>query len=302
MSRALGYVGLGNMGGALAQRLVCQHPLQVYDRNEESVSKLVASGAIACTGLAQMADQCDLILLCLPSSREVREVIFGEGGLAAHLRPGTLIVDQTTGDPQATRAMAAQLAQQDVELIDAPVSGGPRGASAGTIAIMVGANPEQYARIEPLLQTISPNLFHAGDVGAGQVIKLANNMLHHSQRLLTLEAMSLAVKNGVAPAKAVEILLASSGRNYYTEHNLESRILAGKLASGFTLELLLKDVRLATQLGADSGVPLFFANLVREFYQMCASELGSDAQVNSVALLVDRIAGTQLVPKDHSLS
>lgn len=298
----IGYIGLGNMGGALARRLQLRHPLLVYDRNKSAIHALVEKGAMVSTGLSDLAGRCDVILLCLPTSHHVRDVIFGEGGLAASVKQGTIIIDQTTGDPHATRAMATELAQRGVELIDAPVSGGPRGANAGTIAIMVGGTPEQYARIEPILLAISPNLFHAGDVGSGQVIKLANNMLHHSQRLLTLEVMALAVKNGVAPGKAAAILLASSGRNYYMEHNLESRVLAGKLVSGFTLELLLKDVRLATQMGADSGVPLFFANLVREYYQMCSNELGSETQVNAVALLVDRMAGTQMVPPDYALA
>lgn len=298
----MGYVGLGNMGGALARRLQLTHPLRVFDRNPEAIRDLQEAGAAAAADLGDLADGCDVIFLCLPSSVQVREVLFGDGGLTERLKPGTLIVDQTTGEPNATREMARRLAERGVELIDAPVSGGPRGAKAGTIAVMVGASAAQFDRIHPILRAISTHLFHAGDVGAGQVIKLANNLVHHSQRLLSLEAMALAVKNGVAPAIAAEIFLSSSGRNYYMEHNLQSRVLSGQLFSGFTLELLLKDVRLATRMGDDSGVPLFFGNLAREFYQMCASELGSETQVNAVALMFDRIAGTQMVPPGHRLS
>lgn len=298
----IGYVGLGNMGGPLAHRLLLAYPLCVFDRNPAAVCALEAAGAAVASDLGDLADRCNVILLCLPSSVQVREVLLGDGGLAQRLKPGTLVVDQSTGEPNATREMARRLADFGVELIDAPVSGGPRGAQAGTIAMMVGASPGQFARIEPILRAISPQLFHAGEVGAGQVIKLANNMVHHSQRLLALEAMALAVKNGVAADTAADIFLASSGRNYYMEHNLHSRVLAGQLFSGFTLELLLKDVRLATRLGDESGVPLFFGNLVREFYQMCTTELGKDTQVNAVALVVDRIAGTQMVPSAHSLT
>lgn len=301
-SRRIGYVGLGNMGGALAQRLQLSQPLIVYDRNPAAVSALVGKGAVAGESLLAIAADCEIVLLCLPTSSHVRDVIFADGGLTAGAKPGLVIIDQTTGDPQATRAMSVELAKRGVTLIDAPVSGGPRGAHAGNIAIMVGAPDTVYERVKPVLHAISSEVFHAGDVGAGQVIKLANNMLHHSQRLLSLEAMTLAVKSGVDARKAAEILLASSGRNYYMEHNLEKRVLAGKLFSGFTFELLLKDVRLATQLGAGTGVPLFFANLVREYYQMCTSELGAATQVNAVALLMERLAGTQLVPADHTLT
>lgn len=298
----IAYVGLGNMGGALARRLQLAWPLVVFDRSPAAMQALVAQGATASESLTDLASNSDIVLLCLPTSRHVREVIFGEAGLLSGARAGLVIIDQTTGDPQATRAMAAELAPRGISLMDAPVSGGPRGAQAGNIAIMAGAPEGLFQRIRWVLDAISSEVFHAGDVGAGQVIKLANNMLHHSQRLLSLEALTLAVKSGVEAHKAAEILLASSGRNYYMEHNLEQRVLAGKPFSGFTLELLLKDVRLATQLGADNGVPLFFGDLVREYYQMCTSELGPDTQVNAVALTMERLAGTCLVPPGYTLT
>ena len=233
-------------------------------------------------------------MLCLPTSDQVRTVIFGADGLASAAKKGTLIVDQTTGDPIATRAMAAELAGRGLELIDAPVSGGARGADAGTIAIIVGAAPAQYARIEPILHAISPNVFHAGGVGSGDVMKLVNNTLSAANRLVGLEGMALAVKNGIEPKKALEIILASSGRNLWLQ-TFMSRVLSGDLHSGFALGLSYKDVRLATQLGVDSDVPMFFGNLVREFYQMCINEMGHDAQVNTAALVMDRIAKTQMV-------
>src|SRR5207253_1392880 len=144
----------------------------------------------------------------LPTSDNVRTVIFGENGIASAAKPGTLIIDQTSGDPTATRAMAAELEARGggLQLMDAPVSGGARGADAGTIAIMIGAAPAQYERIAPVLRCISPNLFHAGGVGTGHVAKLANNLLSGGQRLLSIEAMTLAVKNGIAPETAVNII------------------------------------------------------------------------------------------------
>jgi 3-hydroxyisobutyrate dehydrogenase len=284
----IGYVGLGNMGSALARRLLLRHPLIVYDQNANAVQRLVDKGAIASPSLADIGSRCDIILLCLPTSKEVREVIFGDGGLKASARHGTLIVDQTTGDPIATRAMAAELVERGIELIDAPVSGGPRGADAGTIAIIVGASVAQFARVEPIVTAISPNVFHAGGVGSGDVMKLANNMLSAVNRVAGLEAMALSVKNGIEPKRAAEIILASSG-------HFIMRVLDGDITSGFTLGLSYKDVRLATQLGVDSDVPMFFGNLVREYYQMCINEMGRDAQVNTAALVMDRIAGTHMV-------
>lgn len=292
----IGYVGLGSMGGALARRLQLSYTLQVYDLNESAVNRMVETGASACESLEVLALRCDVIFLCLPKSEHVRAAIFGHGGLAAKLRKNALLVDQTTGDPSATRAMAVELSKQGVHLIDAPVSGGSRGAEAGTIAIMVGAGKEQYARIHPVLNAISPNIFHAGDVGAGHVIKLVNNMVSGAQRLLTIEGMALAAKNGIDPQKACEILMSGGAKNAFMEKSLALKILKGNLDVGFTLGLMHKDVRLACQLGIDSNVPMFFGNLTKELYQMYISEKGPDAQVDTFALVVDRLAGTHVVP------
>lgn len=292
----IGYVGLGNMGGALARRLQLSHPLFVFDLNPAGVQGLVEKGAIACASPADLASRCDVIFLCLPTSDNVREAIFGKDGLSAGIRPQTLIVDQTTGDPIATRAMAADLARMGVDLIDAPVSGGAMGAQAGTISIMVGANQLQYQRAQPLLAAISSQVAHAGGVGAGQVMKLVNNLLSGAQRLLSLEAVALAAKNGIEPQTACDILLAGGAKNAFIEKFLAPQIIKGKLDVGFTLGLMHKDMRLACQLGSASGVPLFFGNLAREMYQMCISDMGQEAQVQTVALMLDRMAGTQVVP------
>jgi 3-hydroxyisobutyrate dehydrogenase len=297
----IGYVGLGHMGGPLARRLQPHFPLHVYDINEAAARNLTAQGAIGCD-LKALAAHSEIILLCLPTSDHVRAVIFDHDGLAAAAKPGTLIVDQTTGDPAATRAMAAELAKHGLELIDAPVSGGPRSADDGSVAIMVGASPAQYARIEPVVRTITRNIFHTGAVGTGHVAKLANNILSAAQRVMTLEAVALAAKNGIAPKTAVEVMMAGSGKNYYLEHFMGSHILTGKLGTGFSLGMLHKDVRLATELGLESSVPMLFGNLVKEFCQICINELGRDTEVNAAALVMDRLAGTHLVPSDYSLT
>jgi 3-hydroxyisobutyrate dehydrogenase len=296
----IGYIGLGNMGGALARRLQQSRQLLAYDQDEAALNRQAEAGSIPCATIGEIAARSDMILFCLPTSDHVRAVLFGAAGIAVAARPGTLIVDQTTGDPNATRAMAAELAGTGVELIDAPVSGGVRGATAGTIAIMVGASPEQYERVSPVLSAISPNVFHAGGVGAGHTIKLVNNLLSCAQRLLSCEAMALAVKNGVEPQTAVDILLAGGGRNAYLEKVMGPDIINGKLRAAFTLGLAHKDVRLACQLGIDSGIPMFFGNLTREMYQMGISDMGHDAKVDSVALMLDRLAGTHVVPETET--
>jgi len=296
MSKQIGFVGLGNMGAALARRLQLTQALHVFDLQPAAVARLVALGSRASASLQALGDACDVVLLCLPTSDHVRSALFGAQGLAAGLKPGSLVIDQSTGDPIATRAMAQQLAERGVDLIDAPVSGGAAGADAGTIAIMVGATAEQYARAQPVLGAISPNVFHAGGVGAGQVIKLVNNLVSAAQRMLVFEGVALAAKNGLDPERACQILLAGGARNAFLEKFMLPQVLKGNLSPGFTLELMHKDVRLACELGSNSGVPMFYGNLTRELFQMAIGEMGAQAQVHTAALMFDRLAGTHVVP------
>ena len=293
---AIGYVGLGNMGGPLARRLQGSMTLQVYDLSDVAMEGLRQLGATPHAHIADLARCCDIILLCLPTTEHVRQAILGEGGIASTARPGTLIIDQTSGDPVASRVLRDELLARGIDFIDAPVSGGPEGAVAGTIAILVGGTAAQFDRAAAVLRGISPNVVHAGEFGCGYVAKLANNLLFAATRLMTLEAVALAAKNGVEPRRMVEIMLKGSSRNFFMEHAMVPRILSGQLDGGFSLKLLHKDVRLATQLGLASDVPLLLGNLVREFYQLCIAEVGADAPANAAALVIDRIAGTGIVP------
>ncbi|MBE2277527.1 MAG: NAD(P)-dependent oxidoreductase [Rhodobacteraceae bacterium] len=298
---AVGYIGLGSMGGALARRLQLAEPLTVYDMNAAAVGRLVAAGAQAAGSGAEVAASCMTVMLCLPTSQHVEDLLYGRGDLARHLRPGAIVIDQTTGDPSVTRALARRLRQADVSMLDAPVSGGPVGAEAGTIAIMVGGPAEDYARAAPLLHKISPNVVRAGEIGTGNVIKLANNMLSAAQRFVAMEAVALAVKNGVDAGRAVQIINKGSGRNFFTELMFEKHIVSGNLPSGFTLGLLHKDVKLACQLGAETGVAMQFGDVAKNFLQMAMNAYSYDTQVNAAALMMDSLCGTHVVPENHSL-
>lgn len=291
----LGYVGLGKMGGALARRLMTRHTLRAYDLRPDIVQEFAAAGAVPAQDLGALGDQCDLVMTCLPTSNQVRDVIFGAGGLAAHLKPGSLIVDMTTGDPTATRAMAAELKAREIDLIDAPVSGGPHGAAAGTIAIMVGAPAATFARLEPILRTISPNIFHTGDVGTGHLMKLVNNVIGAGVRALTFEAIAMGIKNGLSLKTCAEVLHKGSARSYTTEVTLP-RFLDGSFANNFLISLMLKDVKLATQMGIESAAPMPLAGLVREIYQAATNEHGADADINSLIRSCERAAQVKVVP------
>ena len=162
----------------------------------------------------------------MPTSAIVEKVINGENGLLTSVAKDSFIIDMTTGEPEITRQISKTLYSKKINFIDAPVSGGPKGANQGNIAIMVGGTESQFAKIKPLMDDISSNIFYAGKIGSGHSIKAGNNLLNLICRMATFEVISLLVKDGVDPKKAVEIIQKSSGRNYATEITLPDNILS----------------------------------------------------------------------------
>lgn len=294
----IGYVGLGNMGGPLAGRLQLSNQLKVYDLSAAATAKLVELGASAATNPTDLAAECDIVFTCLPCSDNVQSVIFGNNGLANSMKPGGLIADMTTGNPVKTRAMAEALQDRQIALIDAPVSGGPRGATEGTIAIMVGAPQPEFDRILPVLKTISPNIFHAGVTGAGHAAKAGNNLLNLVCRLATFEVVSLMVQNGVTPSDAVGILQKSSGRNYATEITMPDNILSGKMHQGFWMNLMRKDISIALDLSRASGVPMPLGDLAEEQLLAAINEHGGEADMSLLALTYERLTAARIRPDD----
>ncbi|MCY4591747.1 MAG: NAD(P)-dependent oxidoreductase [Alphaproteobacteria bacterium] len=288
-----GYVGLGNMGGAIAARMQERHQMVVFDLSGERCAALAARGARVAGSLAEVAAECPVVFLCLPTSAETRAVTLGDAGLCTQMRR-SVICDMTTGDPVATREIAAAM-PDGITLIDAPVSGGPAGAERGTLAMMVGGPDEAFDAVRPALEAVGPNIFRTGDVGTGHVMKLANNMLNAANRLATFEALALAVRNGIDPDLCAEILNRSSGRNFATDVTLPRFVLrSADPVQGFTLGLMHKDIRQAAELGIASGVTLPMINLARELYQAAVNEHGGDVDVNEVIRHYERGSGIRL--------
>ena len=291
----IGFIGLGNMGAALARRLLPDHTLHVWDMNPAAVEALVADGAIAANGPGGVAASgAGLVITCLPTSVQVEEVLLGEGGVADGLGAGALIADMTTGDPLATKEMAARLAKRGIDLIDAPVSGGVVGAEQGTIAIMIGASDALFDRVRPAFESISPNIFHAGDTGAGHAMKLINNMISSCVRLATFEGLALAVKAGIEPLRFAEILSKGSGRGYVADTILPKYVIPGRVDQGFGLALMHKDLTLATKLGQDMKTPLMTGNFAREMFRLALNELGEDEDITQLVRIFERAAGVDV--------
>ena len=292
----VGFIGVGNMGCALASRLIGKIPLTVFDKDLKRLDVWDQEGVTVAKGLRDLAIGSEVVLTCLPTSNEVKSIILGKNGISRYLAPGSLIVDMTSGDPTVTREISELILKNKIELIDAPVSGGPRGAREGTIAIMVGGSRVQFERVSSVLSYISHNIIHAGPIGSGHSIKLGNNLLNLICRMGTLEVISMLVREGVAPDMAVNIIQKSSGRNYATEITLPDNILSGKMNQGFSTAMMEKDSSLALQIGAKHELDMALGKVAQTMLERTIAKYGLDADISAVASLFESETGAQIQP------
>ena len=211
---------------------------------------------------------------------------------------GTSIIDMTTGEPKITRKIENILSKKGINFVDAPVSGGPKGALNGTIAIMAGCKEDHYEKIKPLLNVISENVFHTGDVGSGHSLKAGNNLLNLICRIATFEVVSLLVKDGIDPNTAVEVIQKSSGRNYATEITLPDNILSGKMFQGFTTGLMNKDATIALNNGELLKTDLPLGQLSKKILQETIEKFGLEADMSNVALTFEEKNDIRLRPNN----
>ena len=277
---AIGFIGVGAMGSSIAGRLVRGHELLVSDRNPAAATELVEQGARFAT-VEEIAAKCRTVLLCLPGPAQVKDLLFGSngsGGLAPLLAAGTIVIDTTSSTPSTDQEVVAKLDEHGVTYIDSPIAGGVRRAREGTATLMVGAEPEVFARVEDLLHEVTPEVVNVGPVGSGHAMKLVNNLLNACNRFAALEAIRLGVAAGMTQDVVVDVINKSSGRNYTTETTYPL-LLSGDTykPQGFTLELMLKDVRLATELADALGHETPIGTLVEGLTQRAIERFGSAA-------------------------
>lgn len=287
---SIGFIGLGHMGGALAARLAPQADLYVLDLDPARVAAACAAGAHAAGSVPEIAAKCSLVITCLPTSAHVQQIVNGDGGLRLALAPGSLVIDCTTGEPAVSRELAAELGARGIGFIDAPVSGGPQAAAAGTIAIIVGGADNWYEQALPTLSLISPNVRHVGPAGAGHVVKLLNNVLAAGHRLLAFEMAAVAAAEGVNPETFVAVVNLGSGRSYATEVTMPRHVFGEALVQGFSLGLMAKDVGLGCQLLPEQMQGPSLALEVHRRLLAALTVFGPDADINQTIETYERAA------------
>jgi len=252
----VGFVGVGNMGNPMAANLQkAGHALQVHDIKREAAQNLLDAGATWANSPKEAATGVDSVFLSLPMPADVERVVLSENGVLMAINSGGIIVDMSTNSPTVVRSLAEKTKAKGVTFIDAPVSGGVRGARNATLAIMAGGDKAAYDKCEPLLKVMGANVFYCGDIGAGNVVKLVNNMLAFIHMMGAAEAVVLGKKAGVDPNILWQAVKASSGGSFVWESGTRA-VLRDKLAPTFTIDLASKDISLATKLAEEFGVPL----------------------------------------------
>jgi 3-hydroxyisobutyrate dehydrogenase len=247
--KTVGVIGLGNMGRGMALSAKRGgYRVLGFDAAPGVAARLQEEGVEARASIADIARDADILILSLPTSDVVEQVVLGQGGVADNAKAGLIVVDTTTADPNSTRKVAAALREVQVGFVDGPVSGGPKGAASATMTMVLGGAPADVAAVEPVLAVISAKRVHVGPVGAGHVTKIINNLLTGIHLLATSEAVRAAQAVGVDPQKLVEALNGGSGRNSATLTNYPTWIFNDAFDSGFTMKLMRKDVRLAMDL------------------------------------------------------
>jgi len=287
------FAGLGAMGWPMAARLVgAGFDVAGFDAQPGRAGQFAAEvGGTAAADAGAAAHGAGIVITMLPTSTQVEAVL---DAMRPALMPGTLVVDMTSGQPAVTRRLAEALAPAGVTLVDAPVSGGVPRARDGTLAIMAGGPDAALDRAELVLRAMGTTIHRVGGVGAGQAMKALNNLVSAGGFLIGVEALLIGQRFGLDPATMVDVLNASTGMNNSTQKKFKQFVLSRSFDAGFGLDLMVKDLGIALEVGRDTATPAPFAALCREMWASAAAMLGPGQDHTAVARLSERLAGQEL--------
>ena len=294
--RSIGFVGLGNMGWPMASRLVAAgHLLTVIDCDRSKVDAFTKEvGGKGAASALDLASAVDAVITMLPNSQIVNSVVDGATGLRKGFKEGAILIEMSSGAPDSTVELSESLKGAGVHVADAPVSGGVQKAVTGELSIMLGASDKIASRIDPVLKAMGSNILRTGSVGSAHAMKALNNLVSAGGFLIGVEALLIGKQFGLDPDVMVDILNASTGMNNSTQRKFKQFVLSRRFNSGFGLDLMVKDVSIALQLGKQIGVNTPFASLCRELCAAASAVLGKGQDHTALAQFSERLAGANL--------
>ena len=287
----VGLIGLGIMGRPMGRNLLkAGHSLVVHDLVRSAVDEMAAEGATPATSPREVAAACEILITMLPDSPEVEAVYLGDGGALASARPGWLAIDMSSISPRVARQLADHAAKAGAEMLDAPVSGGDKGAIAGTLSIMVGGSDAAFDRARPILEVLGKTIVHVGPSGAGQVVKVCNQIVVAEVIEAVSEALVLGAKAGVEPARIIEVLQGGLAATKVLELR-GSNMLSGHFDPGFRVRLHLKDLRNALELARETGVIVPAAVEVEQMMQRMSIAGRGEYDHSGLITVLEDLAG-----------
>jgi 3-hydroxyisobutyrate dehydrogenase len=294
MQEKIGFIGLGIMGRGMATNLLkAGFDLMVWNRTRVKMTSLVEKGAVAADNPAALAPRCDVIIICVSDTPDVESVILGESGLIHGARPGTLIIDCSTISPLTTRTIASQLNDKGIHLLDAPVSGGSEGAANGTLSIMVGGEADQMTRAMPVFKAMGRTITYVGGQGAGQMVKLVNQILVVVTMQGVAEALLFAQAGGLDLEQTLAAVSGGAAGSWMLS-NRGPQVVQRDWRPGFTIDLQQKDLRLVLETADQIGSPLPSTALVFQFYRTLQQQgLGGEGN-HALAIALERLSGVQI--------
>ena len=289
-----GFIGIGQMGIHMARHIqAAGHSLVVHDVNRSAAAPLLEGGAEWAGSPGEVARACDTVITCLPTPQIVEEVVYGSQGLMSGWKNHDIYIDMSTNSPSLVRRIAKDAGAMGVGVLDAPVSGGTRGAEAGTLTIMVGGDAASLERARPVLEPMANKIFHLGEVGCGNVAKLVNNMIGLTCNSACAEGFVLGVKAGIEPQMLYDLLTVSTANNWSLQQYPRT-VFKGNFAPGFKVALAHKDINLAIGLGEEYGVPLRVAEAVRQDLAKTVEAGRGEQGVDAVILALEEAVNVRV--------
>jgi 2-hydroxy-3-oxopropionate reductase len=290
----IGFIGLGIMGKPMARNLMkAGYPLVVHNRSRAAMDELSKEGAQPAANSQEVAARSAILITMLPDSPDVELVYAGENGVFAGARAGMLLIDMSSISPIVARKLAADAQNRGMDMLDAPVSGGEAGAIGATLSIMIGGEASAVERAMPIFQALGKNIVHVGDAGAGQVTKAANQMVVGTTIAIVSEALVLAAKAGVDPAKVRQALLGGFAQSKILEAHGQ-KMLDRNFKPGFRIRLHEKDMKIALATGSEYGVPLMVTSQVAQMMTAMKSMGNGDLDHSGLVKFVEELAKTEL--------
>ena len=288
--RTVGFIGLGIMGKPMARNLLkAGYPLVVHNRSRAAVEELSKEGAQTATSSKEVAERSELLITMLPDSPDVEQVYAGEQGVFAGAKPGMLLIDMSSIAPVVSRRLAKEAEKRGIDMLDAPVSGGEAGAISATLSIMIGGKASAVEQAMPIFQALGKNIVHVGEAGAGQVTKAANQMVVGTTIAIVSEALVLAAKAGVDPAKVRQALLGGFAQSKILEAHGQ-KMLERNFKPGFRIRLHEKDMKIALATGGEYGVPLMVSSTVAQMMTAMRAMGNGDLDHSGLVKFVEELA------------